>query len=131
MALRMYGHQSPVPPQDCNDTKLEVPFAEGNASKIRQELRYVVPKGTTPIAHSLEMGGGDFPPDCDNCRNIIILITDGVEACDGDACAVSLELQRKGIILKPFVIGIGIDENFSRPSIVLAVIIMQQGGKVC
>jgi len=112
MALRMYGHQSPVPPQDCSDSKLEVPFSAGNAPKIRQQLRYVIPKGTTPIAHSLQMGGNDFPSGCDNCRNIIILITDGVEACDGDACAVSLELQRKGIILKPFVIGIGIDENF-------------------
>jgi len=112
MALRIYGHHSPVPPQDCSDTKLEVPFGTGNASNIRQKLRYVIPKGTTPIAHSLELGGGDFPPGCDACRNIIILITDGVEACDGDACAVSLELQRKGIILRPFVIGIGIDENF-------------------
>jgi Ca-activated chloride channel family protein len=27
MALRVYGHQSPVPPQDCSDTKLEVPFS--------------------------------------------------------------------------------------------------------
>ena len=89
MALRIYGHQSPVPPQDCGDTRLEVPFAKGNAPKIRQELRYVTPKGTTPIAYSLEKGGSDFPPECDNCRNIIILITDGIEACDGDACAVS------------------------------------------
>jgi Ca-activated chloride channel family protein len=114
MALRIYGHQSPVPPQDCSDTRLEVPFAPGNAGKIRQELRYVIPKGTTPIAHSLELGGGDFPPDCDHCRNIIILITDGVEACDGDPCAVSLDLQRKGIALKPFIIGIGIDDNFQQ-----------------
>jgi len=114
MALRLYGHQSPVPPQNCNDTKLEVPFAKDNASLIRQKLRFVIPKGTTPIAHSLELGGGDFPPDVENCRNIIILITDGVEACDGDACAVSQDLQRKGIILKPFVIGIGIDENFEQ-----------------
>jgi Ca-activated chloride channel family protein len=114
MALRIYGHQSPVPPQDCGDTRLEVPFAKGNAPKIRQELRYVTPKGTTPIAYSLEKGGADFPPECDNCRNIIILITDGVEACDGDACAVSQELQRKGIVLKPFIIGIGIDEGFQQ-----------------
>ncbi|PKP18801.1 MAG: von willebrand factor type a, partial [Bacteroidetes bacterium HGW-Bacteroidetes-21] len=28
MALRVYGHQKPVPPQDCNDTKLEVPFSK-------------------------------------------------------------------------------------------------------
>ncbi len=114
MALRLYGHQSPVPPQNCNDTKLEVPFAKDNAPLIRQKLRFLIPKGTTPIAHSLSLGGNDFPPDVENCRNIIILITDGVEACDGDACAVSQELQKKGVILKPFVIGIGIDENFEQ-----------------
>jgi len=111
MALRVYGHQSPVPPQDCSDTKLEIPFSNGNASKIRQKLRYIIPKGTTPIAHSLELAANDFPP-CENCRNIIILITDGIEACDGDPCQASLDLQKKGIALKPFVIGIGIDPNF-------------------
>ncbi|MDA3954480.1 MAG: VWA domain-containing protein [Bacteroidales bacterium] len=113
LALRVYGHQSPVPPQDCSDTKLEVPFSPGNEGQIRQKLRYLIPKGTTPIANSLELAANDFPP-CDNCRNIIILITDGIEACDGDPCQASLNLQKKGIILKPFVIGIGIDPNFEK-----------------
>lgn len=111
MALRIYGHQSPVPPQDCNDTKLEVPFGPNNASRIRQKLRFIHPKGTTPIAHSLELAPEDFPP-CINCRNIIVLITDGVEACEGDPCEVSNRLQKKGIILRPFVIGIGDDPGF-------------------
>lgn len=111
MALRVYGHQSPVPPQDCSDTKLEVPFSPGNASRIRQKLRFITPKGTTPIAGSLAQAINDFP-DCPECRNIIILITDGIEACDGDPCAISLELQKKGIILKPFVVGIGLDPGF-------------------
>jgi len=111
MALRVYGHQSPVPPQDCSDTRLEVPFSPQNASRIRQKLRFITPKGTTPIAHSLELAPGDFPP-CSNCRNIIVLITDGVEACDGDPCTVSEGLQKKGIILRPFVIGIGNDPGF-------------------
>lgn len=114
MALRVYGHQSPVPPQDCKDTRLEVPFSVGNAPKIRQQLRYLNPKGTTPIAYSLEMAGKDFPQECVDCRNIIILITDGIEACDGDPCAVSRELQKQGIVLRPFVIGIGIDEGFQK-----------------
>ncbi len=113
MALRVYGHQSPVPPQDCSDTKLEVPFGKNNASIIRQRLRFISPKGTTPIANSLAQCPNDFPP-CSDCRNIIILITDGIEACDGDPCAVSEDLQRKGIILKPFIIGIGIDEGFHK-----------------
>jgi len=111
MALRVYGHQSPVPPQDCNDTKLEVAFGPNNASRIRQKLRFINPKGTTPIAHSLELATDDFPP-CSNCRNIILLITDGVEACEGDPCEVSLRLQKAGIILRPFVIGIGNDPGF-------------------
>jgi Ca-activated chloride channel family protein len=111
LALRVYGHQSPVPPQNCSDSKLEVPFAKDNASKIRQKLRFIDPKGTTPIANSLAMAVNDFGP-LENCRNIIILITDGIEACDGDPCLVSRDLQIKGITLKPFIIGIGIDENF-------------------
>ncbi len=108
IALRVYGHQKSFPPQDCDDTKLEVPFSFGNIPKIKSVLKQLVPKGTTPIAISLEQAGNDFPP-CENCRNIIILITDGLEECGGDPCAVSKALQKKGIVLKPFVIGIGRD----------------------
>ncbi|MDA3867696.1 MAG: VWA domain-containing protein [Salinivirgaceae bacterium] len=110
MALRVYGHQSPVPPQDCNDTKLEVPFYKNNAKKIKLILSDLKPRGTTPIAYSLAEAANDFPDT--ECRNVIILITDGVEACEGDPCAVSRDLQKKGIILKPFVVGIGLDPDF-------------------
>ena len=110
LALRVFGHQSPVPPQDCNDTRLEVPFRKGNASAIKHKMRYLNPKGTTPIANSLLLSASDFPP-CETCRNIVILITDGIEACDGDPCEVARELQRKGIILRPFIIGIGLDQS--------------------
>ncbi|MAZ97762.1 MAG: von willebrand factor type a [Flavobacteriales bacterium] len=111
LALRVYGHQRPVPPQDCSDTRLEVPFGKGNIYKIKRVLKSITPRGTTPIAGSLMKAATDFTP-CAECRNIIILITDGVEACDGDPCIVSRSLQKKGIILKPFVIGIGLDEDF-------------------
>lgn len=108
LALRVYGHQKQYPPQDCNDTRLEVPFAKDNIPRIKHVLKTISPKGTTPIASSLSQAAGDFP-SCDNCRNIIILITDGIEECGGDPCAVSLELQKKGITLKPFIVGIGKD----------------------
>ena len=110
IALRVYGHQKHYPPQDCDDTRLEVPFGKDNFEMIKHRLNSLTPKGTTPIAHSLSKAGRDFPP-CDNCRNIIILITDGIEECGGDPCEVSRELQKMGIILKPFVIGIG--KNFA------------------
>ena len=107
LALRVYGHLKQFPPQDCDDSRLEVPFSKGNISQMQQVLKTIIPKGTTPIARSLELCGNDFPQN--SSRNIIILITDGIEECNGDPCAISLALQKKGIFLKPFVIGLGLD----------------------
>jgi len=115
LALRCYGHQTPFKPnRNCQDTKLEVPFdgAFINCKKIKDRINRLQPTGTTPIAYSLGESANDFPP-CDNCRNIVILITDGIEECDGDPCAVSLALQKKGVFLRPFIIGVGLDVKFA------------------
>lgn len=113
LAFRAYGHQVPLRPErSCTDTKLEVPFGGNNVQAIKNRLKTIVPKGTTPIAYSLEQCANDFPTTSSkSVRNIVILITDGIEECDGDPCAVSLALQKKGIVLKPFVIGIGLDQS--------------------
>ncbi len=113
LGLRVYGHQVAIEPgkQDCDDTRLEVSFRANNGQLIQNTLNRITPKGTTPIARSLEKAAGDFP-ECPSCRNIIILITDGIEACDGDPCAISRALQKRGVILKPFVIGVGLDDEF-------------------
>lgn len=114
MALRVYGHQSSFPPQDCEDTKLEVPFSADNVGEIRQTLRFLKARGTTPIAYALSQAATDFPKSKERVRNLVILITDGVEACDGDPCEVSDDLQKKGIFLEPFIIGIGLDRRFHK-----------------
>ncbi len=110
LAMRVYGHTKKFPPQDCDDTKLEVPFGGNTAYMIKKRLSEISPSGTTPIALSLDQCGKDFPDD--PARNIIILITDGIEECNGDPCAVSLMLQKKGIVLKPFVIGLGLSKDY-------------------
>lgn len=111
LGLRVYGNNSAISSneQDCEDTELMVPIGKSNIWDIEQALKRIRPKGTTPIAQTLEKCGGDFDSAL-NVRNIIILITDGIEACDGDPCAVSMALQKKNIVLKPFVIGIGIED---------------------
>ncbi len=113
IALRVYGNRSPFPPQDCNDSHLEVPFGKNNVPEIVNKILTLNPNGTTPIAYSIEQGAKDFPPDS-STRNIIFLITDGVEACEGDPCAISRELQAKGVILKPFIIGVGAEVDFNK-----------------
>ena len=115
LALRCYGHTTFFKPErNCKDSKLEVAFADAktNALKIKQRIQRLEPLGTTPIAYSLGESVNDFTP-CGNCRNIVILITDGIEECGGNPCEVSIQLQKKGIFLRPFVIGVGLDVKFA------------------
>lgn len=114
VGLRVFGHGKAINFRDCYDTKLEVPFAPNNHKQFVTRLRQIKPLGYTSITQSLLATAKDFPADKDS-RNIIILITDGIEECPGDPCAVSEELQKKGIILKPFIIGLGTDgEQFKK-----------------
>lgn len=113
VALRVYGHNSPPAKRDCKDTRLEVPFKRYNHADIKKKIAELVPKGTTLIAQSLQEAAGDFPAE-GGVRNIIILITDGIEECQGDPCAISEALQSRGVILRPFIIGLGSTEDFRK-----------------
>ena len=112
LGLRVYGHQTKFVQgeQDCDDTELVVPLAEGNNLLIQKALGRIQARGTTPIARSLERTAEDFPAE--EARKVIVLITDGIEACDEDPCAVSRMLQEEGIVVKPFIIGIGLEEEY-------------------
>ncbi|WP_241499080.1 vWA domain-containing protein [Rufibacter ruber] len=113
IALRVYGHQSTVAQKNCKDTKLEVPFAPHNSENVKKKLQQIVPKGNTPLTYSLAQSANDFPEE-ENTRNVIIIITDGLESCGGDPCATSLALQKKRVFLKPFIIGLGDDPGYAQ-----------------
>ena len=111
MGLRVYG-TSPKNKYDCKDTHLEVGFYDHNGDDIIDKVARLEPSGTTPIAYSLTQGAEDFP--ITPGKNIIILITDGIEECKGDPCAVSQSLQARGVILRPFIIGLGMSFDYSK-----------------
>lgn len=108
-ALRMYGHTVKYPPGNCNDSKLMVPFGKNNISLIKQKVSDAKPTGITPIEHSITQAAGDFPDS--KYANMIILITDGIEECGGDPCKARQKLIEKGIVFKPFIIGIGLSSE--------------------
>jgi Ca-activated chloride channel family protein len=112
IALRVYGHQSVVTNtyQDCQDTKLEVPFGPNNIDPIKLKIKGLQAKGATPIARSLEAAAADFPDTL--ARNFIILVTDGLESCDNDPCIIARKLKEKGVKVTPFVIGLGMDLTY-------------------
>lgn len=107
LALRVYGHRYSRQSNNCKDSNLEVPFGLKNHNAIISEIKDITPKGVTPITYSLLQAAQDFPTGA-GYRNILILITDGVESCGGDPCETSIALQKKGVFLRPFIIGLGV-----------------------
>lgn len=105
IGMRVYGHLSAPTQRNCQDTRLEAGFSQNSASFIKIKLQQIKPKGITPITYSLSKAAEDFPKAAG--RNIIILMTDGVESCEGDPCEVAAKLEREGVVLKHFVIGFG------------------------
>lgn len=105
IALRVYGFQLPGK-SSCQDSGLMQGF--GPVGKVRSSILQIVeslsPKGMTPIGYSLREAAKDFPKGKDS-RNVIVLVTDGEESCMTNPCAISQELQKEGIILKPYVVG--------------------------
>lgn len=112
MALRVYGPQVEYPPGGCTDTRLVIPFRQGNAEDIKQYVYKLQPTGITPIAYSLEQSVKDFTEA--GTKNFIVIITDGIEECNGDICAAAKKVWEKGIVLRPFIIGIGLTEEQSK-----------------
>ena len=107
-AVRVFGHQKDKSLVDCKDTKLELPFSPNNQTNLSKTLDRINPKGYSPIALSLESAVNDFPLTKAEQRSVIILISDGFENCEGDACDASRKLQSAGIYLRPYIVGLGL-----------------------
>jgi len=112
-ALRVFGHQSPRGANNCKDTKLEVSFSRGNAAAIEERLKQIHPQGQTPIEFSLTESLNDFPKDS-IAINAIILITDGNETCGGNFCDLTSKFEEKRIALRPFIVGLGLNDSLKK-----------------
>lgn len=105
-AVRVFGSQYPAQEKNCFDSRLEVPFGISNEAQIRARLRYLTPRGFSPIAWSLkETAELDFTESSSYAYSII-LITDGGESCGGDICATVTNLLSKKISFKPYILSL-------------------------
>ena len=106
MGLRVFGHLYPEPDKNCHDSRLEVRIDTANLKTIKRKLDEIRPKGITPLVYSIEKSVNDFGGVAG--KNIIIIITDGEDACNRDPCSVSELLQKNNILLRPFIIGMAL-----------------------
>ncbi len=112
-AVRVFGHQSPRSAGNCKDTRLEIPFGKNNGAAVARRLQEIKPQGQTPIEYTLLQSISDFPTDSMS-NNSIVLITDGIESCHGSICSVAAQMAAKGIVLKPFIIGLGLSDSIRK-----------------
>lgn len=103
LAIRVYGHQSHRSKKDCQDSKLEIPLGPVNYGQVKDLMKRIKPQGYTPLAYSLGQAAGDFKKS-ESSRSII-LITDGLETCKGDPCAIAKKLASKGLKVTLHVVG--------------------------
>jgi Ca-activated chloride channel family protein len=105
LGLMAYGHRTKG---DCRDIELVVPVGAFDAGKIRAAVRGLNPKGKTPIADSLRAAAQALRAS--ENKATVILVSDGIETCSPDPCAVAAELKKAGVNFTAHVIGFDVTD---------------------
>ncbi len=109
VALRVYGHLN----KEAYSTTLEVPFGLDNNYRLQSKIKTLVPSGDCAAASALGSSLNDFPND-GKARNIILVVTDGWDECEGSICEVAQLVQRSGVVVQTFIVGIGDRNDFKQ-----------------
>ena len=102
VGLVAYGHRT----KECDDVEFLLDPATGNLGAFQQAVQNLKPLGKTPLAHSaLEVihrlsASGE--------KATIILVTDGIESCGGDLCAVVRAAREAGVPFRLHIVGFGL-----------------------
>lgn len=116
VGLRAYGHRD----KTCTDTLLLVPPARLDLPRLLGALEALTPHGKTPIAHSLELAAQDLQPLGGGGwlgERIVVLVTDGIETCGGDPCAVAARLATPEVRVRANVIGFALGTEVDATSL--------------
>lgn len=102
VALRVFGHLN----KEQFGTRLEVPFGSDNIYRLQSKIKTLVPQGGCTAAAALTDALSDFPAT-GSSRNLILIVTDGMDDCDAEICDVARQVQLSGVVVQTFVLSIG------------------------
>lgn len=100
LGLVAYGHRRA---SDCGDIETIQPVGPADVSAVETGLARLRARGKTPLAAALRHAAGLLPPD----GGTILLVSDGLETCAQDPCAVADDLRKAHAGLIIHVIGFG------------------------
>ncbi len=106
VGLRVYGSElRAADPASCEDSRLFVAIDGVNRQALLDTVRNTQARGSTPIAYSLERAAEDLTGRTGT--KVVVLITDGLEACGGNVRAAAEALKAAGVDLR--IIGFDLD----------------------
>jgi Ca-activated chloride channel homolog len=109
VGLRIYGATAKAGSKEaCVDSKLVLPIKGIDRTELSAKVAATQPKGSTPIAYSLEQAALDFPTDAS--KKLVVLVTDGIESCDGNLKNALTAFKARGISVDLRIVGIDLDE---------------------
>ncbi|WP_411896181.1 vWA domain-containing protein [Winogradskyella sp. A2] len=106
IGLIAYGHRRKG---DCDDVEFMVDIANNSKDKVKNAVKGINPLGRTPLARSATLAINSLRES--NSKATIILITDGIESCDGNICNVVTKAKADGIDFKLHIVGFGLKEG--------------------
>lgn len=115
LGLVVYGHRRE---KTCTDIEVAVPVGAGTAEQISRFADNVNPKGMTPLSDAVRVAAEELKYKTQPTN--IVLVTDGIETCHVDPCAVAEQLEKQGIDLTVHVVGFGISDEEGRQVACLA-----------
>ncbi|MGX5844319.1 vWA domain-containing protein [Mesorhizobium sp. ArgA1] len=116
-----YGHREKG---SCEDIELIVPPQAGSASAISAAADSMKFLGKTPLTAAVKRAAEALKYTEDKAT--VVLITDGLETCGGDPCALGKELEASGVDFTADVVGFGLTADEGKQ---IACLADNTGGK--
>lgn len=114
--LRVYGHEGTGTDADkamsCASNEVVYDLGNYDGQQFADSLEQFNPAGWTPLAGAIEAAEADLKEQKgDNVRNVVYVVSDGIETCDGDPVAAAASLNKSDIQAEVNIIGFDVDNE--------------------
>ena len=106
LGLIAYGHRRKG---DCKDIELLVAPAPGTSRQVLQAVNTMKFLGMTPLSDAVRQAAEALRHT--EQAATVVLVTDGLETCAADPCAMATALEKSGVDFTAHVIGFGLTKD--------------------
>ena len=106
IGLVVYGHREKG---SCTDIETVWPPKPLNINQYMSSIKNLSAKGKTPMTQAVRQAAEALKYT--EQKSTVILVSDGLETCDADPCAVARELEKAGVELTVHTVGFGLDDK--------------------